>query len=171
MDLTWLSPIFLVLALAGCVYGLLAAFLAGRFAARAAPSLPAEAPRPSVTMLKPLCGMEPNLYENLASFCGQVYAGPIQIVFGVQNASDPAIGVVRRLEAAFPALRIDLVIDARQHGSNRKVSNLINMAEAIAHDMVVLADSDMVVRPDYLERLVAELSQEGVSGVTCLYHG
>ena len=171
MDLTWLSPIFLVLALAGCVYGLLAAFLAGRFAARAAPSLPAEAPRPSVTMLKPLCGTEPNLYENLASFCGQVYAGPIQIVFGVQNASDPAIGVVRRLEAAFPALRIDLVIDARQHGSNRKVSNLINMSDLIAHDLVVLADSDMVVKPDYLERIVAELSVPGVNGVTCLYHG
>ncbi|KAB1076305.1 bacteriohopanetetrol glucosamine biosynthesis glycosyltransferase HpnI [Methylobacterium planeticum] len=171
MDLTWLSPIFLVLALAGCVYGLLAALLAGRFAARAVPSLAPEAPRPSVTMLKPLCGMEPNLYENLASFCGQAYAGPVQIVFGVQTATDPAIGVVRRLEAAFPALRIDLAIDARQHGSNRKVSNLINMSDLIAHDVVVLADSDMVVGPDYLERIVAELSVPGVNGVTCLYHG
>ena len=171
MDLTWLSPIFLVLALAGCVYGLLAAILAGRFAGRAAPALPAEAPRPSVTMLKPLCGMEPNLYENLASFCDQAYAGPVQIVFGVQSASDPAIGVVRRLEAAFPRLRIDLVIDARQHGSNRKVSNLINMSDLIAHDLVVLADSDMVVKPDYLARIVAEMSVPGVNGVTCLYHG
>ncbi|KAB1081543.1 bacteriohopanetetrol glucosamine biosynthesis glycosyltransferase HpnI [Methylobacterium soli] len=171
MDLTWLSPIFLVLALAGCVYGLLAAILAGRFAGRAAPVLSAEAPRPSVTMLKPLCGMEPNLYENLASFCDQAYTGPIQIVFGVQSASDPAIGVVRRLEAAFPRLRIDLVIDARQHGSNRKVSNLINMSDLIAHDLVVLADSDMVVKPDYLARIVAEMSVPGVNGVTCLYHG
>lgn len=171
MDLTWLSPILLVPAVAGCLYALTAALLAGRFAAGAAPRLGAEAARPSVTILKPLCGLEPNLFENLASFCRQDYAGPVQVVFGVQNAGDPAIGVVRRLEETFPELRIDLVVDARQHGSNRKVSNLINMAEVIANAVVVLADSDMVVKPDYLERVVAELSAPGVTGVTCLYHG
>ncbi|AWN38532.1 bacteriohopanetetrol glucosamine biosynthesis glycosyltransferase HpnI [Methylobacterium radiodurans] len=171
MDLTWLSQIFLLLAVVGCVYGLVSAWLGGRFAAKPAPRLPEGEPRASVTILKPLCGLEPNLYENLATFCRQVYAGPVQIVFGVQNAADPAIGVVERLKSAHPDLRIDLVIDARQHGSNRKVSNLINMSERIAHDVIVLADSDMVVAPDYLERLVAELSQPGVTGVTCLYHG
>ncbi|MEA1831952.1 bacteriohopanetetrol glucosamine biosynthesis glycosyltransferase HpnI [Methylobacterium durans] len=171
MDLTWLSPILLVLALAGCGYGLIAALLAGRFAARIPARLAADAARPSVTMLKPLCGMEPNLYENLETFCRQDYPGPVQIVFGVQNAADPAIGVVRRLQEAHPSARIDLVIDARQHGSNRKVSNLINMSALIANDVIVLADSDMVVRPDYLERVVAELSAPGIGGVTCLYHG
>ena len=170
-DMTWLSPIFLLLAVVGCVYGLVAAHLAGRFAQTPPAALPEDAARPSVTLLKPLCGLEPNLYENLESFCRQDYAGPVQIVFGIQNAADPAIAVVERLQAAYPGLRLDLVIDARQHGSNRKVSNLINMAERIAHDVVVLADSDMVVRPDYLERLVAALAQPGVTGVTCLYHG
>lgn len=167
----WIAPLLLLMALAGCVYALLAAWLAGRFAARAAAVLPAEAPRPGVTILKPLCGLEPDLYENLESFCRQDYAGAVQIVFGVQNAADPAIGVVQRLRAAHPALRLDLVVDASQHGSNRKVSNLINMSERIAREIVVLADSDMSVRPDYLERVVATLSQPGVSGVTCLYHG
>ncbi|GJD94642.1 bacteriohopanetetrol glucosamine biosynthesis glycosyltransferase HpnI [Methylobacterium iners] len=171
LDPTWLSPLFLLLALAGCVYGLAAAFLAGRFARRARPSLPEGMPWPSVTILKPLCGLEPNLYENLETFCRQAYAGPVQIVFGVQNAADPAIGIVRRLQEAYPALRLDLMVDARQHGSNRKVSNLINMSAGIAHDVVVLADSDMVVRPEYLDRIVAELGQPGVNGVTCLYHG
>lgn len=171
MDLTWLSPIFLLLAVVGCLYGLVSAWLGGRFAAKPAPRLADEAERPSVTILKPLCGLEPNLYQNLATFCRQDYAGPVQIVFGVQNAADPAIGVVERLKDAHPDLVIDLVIDARQHGSNRKVSNLINMSERIAHAVIVLADSDMVVAPDYLERLVAELSQPGVTGVTCLYHG
>lgn len=170
-DMTWLSPIFLLLAVVGCVYGLVAAHLAGRFAQTPPAALSEDAARPSVTLLKPLCGLEPNLYENLESFCRQDYAGPVQIVFGIQNAADPAIAVVERLKAAYPALRLDLVIDARQHGSNRKVSNLINMAERIAHEVVVLADSDMVVRPDYLERLVAALAQPGVTGVTCLYHG
>ncbi|MCJ2082919.1 bacteriohopanetetrol glucosamine biosynthesis glycosyltransferase HpnI [Methylobacterium sp. J-090] len=169
MDLTWLSHLLLLLALAGCVYGLAAAALAGRFARRVAPAL-VGAP-PSVTILKPLCGMEPNLYENLETFCQQAYAGPVQVVFGVQSAADPAIAVVRRLAQAYPALRLDLVVDARQHGSNRKVSNLINMSGQIVHDVVVLADSDMVVKPDYLTRIVAELGQPGINGVTCLYHG
>ncbi|WP_409564130.1 bacteriohopanetetrol glucosamine biosynthesis glycosyltransferase HpnI [Methylobacterium sp. J-068] len=169
MDLTWLSHLLPLIALVGCVYGLTAALLAGRFARRAVPVLGADVP--SVTILKPLCGMEPNLYENLETFCQQAYAGPVQIVFGVQNPADPAIAVVHRLQAAYPALRLDLVIDARQHGSNRKVSNLINMSARIAHAVVVLADSDMVVKPDYLGRVVAELSRPGVNGVTCLYHG
>ena len=169
MDLTWLPHILPLIALVGCLYGLTAAALTGRFAGRAAPVLGTAAP--SVTILKPLCGLEPNLYENLETFCQQAYAGPIQIVFGVQNAADPAAAVVHRLQAAYPSLRLDLVIDARQHGSNRKVSNLINMSTRIAHDVVVLADSDMVVKPDYLGRVVAELGRPGVSGVTCLYHG
>lgn len=179
MDLTslatqgssWLSVACLALAVAGCLYGLLAAVLAGRYGARPAPAFAAEASRPSVTVMKPLCGLEPNLYENLETVLAQDYSGPVQVVFGVQKASDPAIQVVHRLQRAHPAARIDLVIDGRQHGSNRKVSNLINMADRIAHEVVVLADSDMVVAPDYLERVVAELSQPGVSGVTCLYHG
>jgi ceramide glucosyltransferase len=169
--LSWLSLICLILAAAGCLYSLAAAFCAGRYAAQAVPQLAPGAPRPSVTVLKPLCGLEPYLYENLETVLRQDYAGPVQVIFGVQKTNDPAIGVVDRLRQAYPAARIDLVIDGRQHGSNRKVSNLINMAERIAHDVVVLADSDMLVRPDYLERLVAELSQDGVSGVTCLYHG
>lgn len=167
----WLSLICLILASAGCLYALAAAFCARRYTARPVPPLAPGALRPSVTVLKPLCGLEPNLYANLESVLRQDYAGPVQIVFGVQKATDPAIGVVEQLKQAYPAARIDLVIDARQHGSNRKVSNLINMAERIAHDVVVLADSDMVVGPDYLGRLVTELSQEGVTGVTCLYHG
>lgn len=169
MDLTWLPHILPLIALVGCLYGLTAAALIGRFAGRAAPVLGADVP--SVTILKPLCGLEPNLYENLETFCQQAYSGPIQIVFGVQNAADPAAAVVHRLQAAYPSLRLDLVIDARQHGSNRKVSNLINMSTRIAHDVVVLADSDMVVKPDYLGRVVAELGRPGVAGVTCLYHG
>ncbi|PIU06459.1 MULTISPECIES: bacteriohopanetetrol glucosamine biosynthesis glycosyltransferase HpnI [Methylobacterium] len=171
MDLYWLSAILLILALAGCLYALAAAALAGRVAARRAPALADGAGRPSVTLLKPLCGMEPDLFEHLSTFCRQDYSGEVQIVFGVQRQTDPAIGIVERLRETFPALRIDLVIDGRQHGSNRKVSNLINMAAMIEHEVVVLADSDMIVRPDYLERIVTELSAPGVGGVTCLYHG
>ncbi len=171
MDVFWLSALCLLLASVGCLYALTAAGLTLRLGTRRPAALPPGAPRPAVTVLKPLYGLEPNLYANLASVCAQDYAGRVQIVFGVQNAGDPAIGVVRNLQAAYPKLRIDLVVDACQHGSNRKVSNLINMSSAIAHEIVVLADSDMVVGPDYLERLVGALGQPGVRGVTCLYHG
>ncbi|GJE38441.1 bacteriohopanetetrol glucosamine biosynthesis glycosyltransferase HpnI [Methylobacterium persicinum] len=169
--LLWLSPLCLVVAGAGCLYGLAAAVFVTRYGARRSPGFPPGQERPAVTVLKPLCGLEPNLYENLETVLRQDYAGEVQVVFGVQNAGDPAIGVVRALCDAYPQARIDLVIDARQHGSNRKVSNLINMAEKIAHPMIVLADSDMVVAPDYLDRIVSELARPGVSGVTCLYHG
>jgi ceramide glucosyltransferase len=92
-------------------------------------------------------------------------------VFGVQDTRDPAIGPATRLIEQFPQRSLELVIDGRSHGSNDKVSNLINMAERIRHDVVVLADSDMRVGPDYLARLVAELQRPGVGGVTCIYHG
>jgi ceramide glucosyltransferase len=121
--------------------------------------------------MKPLHGAEPALQENLASFCVQDYSGPVQIIFGVQDAADPAIAVVRQLMERFPDRGIELVVDPRRHGQNGKVSNLINMALHVRHDVVVVADSDMRVGPDYLARVVAELGQPGVGGVTCPYYG
>ena len=79
---------------------------------------------PPVTVLKPLCGAEPRLYENLRSFCEQSYP-EFQLVFGVHDAADPALGVVQRLQAEFPSLPIDVVVNTKQHGANRKVSNLL----------------------------------------------
>lgn len=124
-----------------------------------------------VTILKPLHGAEDGLRTNLESFCRQEYPGPVQIVFGVHGAEDGAIPVVRELQRAYPNLDIDLVIDARVHGENRKVSNLINMARAIRHEIVVLSDSDIRVSPDYLGHVVEQLSRPGVGFVTCLYTG
>ncbi len=146
----------------------MAAILIGRFARQGTPA-PAE--YPSVTILKPLHGNERGLAENLLSFCAQDYPGPVQVVFGVQSPSDPAIAVVSRLIERFPQSSLELVIDGRWHGSNQKISNLINMADRIRHDVVVVADSDMRVRPDYLARIVAELQRPGIGGVTCLYNG
>src|ERR1700722_10855918 len=123
-----------------------------------------------VTILKPLCGAEPGLYENLRSFCEQHYP-EFQIVFGVRDPRDPALGVVKRLQAEFPALRIDVVADPRQHGSNRKVSNLINMMAAARHDTLLMADSDAQVAPDYLVAVTAPLLDPRVGLVTCSYQG
>jgi ceramide glucosyltransferase len=125
---------------------------------------------PAVTILKPLHGDEPGLLENLMSFCDQIYSGPVQIVFGVALPGDPAVAAVEQLRAMYPHKAIELVIDGTIHGTNPKVSNLINMSKRIAHDIVVLADSDIRVRPDYLSRLVGELERTG-GVVTAPYYG
>lgn len=121
-----------------------------------------------VTLLKPLCGAEPDLYGNLRSFCLQNY--PLfQIVCGAQDADDPAIGVVRTLQREFPALDIELVVDDAQHGSNRKVNNLINMMRAARHDILLIADSDARVGSDYLGSIAPQLLEPQVGLVTCIY--
>ena len=121
--------------------------------------------------MKPLHGDEPFLLRNLTSFCAQDYAGAFEIVFGVGRADDPAIAVVDRLRAAYPALALQLVVDERRWGTNGKVSNLVNMAALARHPVIVLADSDMLVGRDYLDRVVAALDEPGVGAVTCLYRG
>lgn len=123
-----------------------------------------------VTVLKPLCGAEPRLDENLATLCVQTHPC-YQIVFGVRAQDDPAIAVVERLRGRYPALDMTLVVDPRVHGANLKVSNLINMTAAARHPWLVLADSDIAVEPDYLERVTAPLLDPAVGIVTCLYRG
>ena len=169
MLLFWSSAAASLIAALGCGYLLVATILVGRSPRGGARAGPVTAP--AVTVLKPLHGDEPGLFENLASFCRQDYSGRIQIIFGVQNPHDDAIAVVERLRKARATCELELVIDTRMHGLNRKVSNLVNMAPAIRHDIVILADSDMRVDPDYLSRVVAALDQPGVGAVTCLYYG
>ena len=127
-------------------------------------------PLPSVTMLKPLCGAEPGLHEHLRSFCRQDYP-EFQIVFGVRDPDDPACAVVKRLTAEFPSVPIDLVINPELHGSNLKISNLINMLPYARHDVLAVADSDAFVGTDYLSNVTAPLRQHDIGLVTCLYRG
>jgi len=121
-----------------------------------------------VSVLKPLCGAEPRLFENLATFCEQTHPC-FELICGVSRADDPAVGIVRRLQAVYPKRAITLVIDSRVHGANLKISNLINVVRRARHDVFVLADSDIAVECDYLERVCAPLAEPGVGIVTCLY--
>ncbi len=161
----WLA---IVLASAGIVYQVAASIILRRFFAT-----PPSAPRrtDAVTLLKPLHGAEPRLFDNLATFLTLDHDGPVRMVCGVQRADDPAIAVVEALRAAYPHAQIDLVIDTTMHGANGKVSNLINMMAAAKHDMLVVSDSDIAVRPDYLARVLAPFDQAGTGVVSCLYRG
>jgi ceramide glucosyltransferase len=123
-----------------------------------------------VSVLKPLHGAEPRLYENLRSFCLQAHPD-YQLIFGVHDPDDPAVAVVQQLRTAFPQLAMALVVDPRVHGSNLKVGNLMNMLPHANGDWLVLADSDISVPADYLVRVTAPLADPDVGIVTCLYHG
>jgi ceramide glucosyltransferase len=132
------------------------------------PSAAAKAPK--ATVLKALCGAEHGLYEHLKSFCDQDHA-EFQIIFGVADANDEAVAIVQQLQRDFPAADLHLVIDGKQHGANRKVSNLINMACHARYDYLVVADSDIHVSRDYLSKVTLPLLDPTVGIVTCPYRG
>jgi ceramide glucosyltransferase len=125
---------------------------------------------PPVSILKPLCGAEPGLYEHLRSFCLQNYP-EYQIVFGVRDPGDPGCAVARQLMAEFPGIPMELVINPQLHGSNCKISNLINMLPHARHDMLVIADSDAFVGGDYLAAVTSPLMDDRNGLVTCIYLG
>jgi len=155
------------IALAAMLYSVIAAFAMRRAISA---KVPPSQRLPPVTVLKPLCGAEPDTYACLRSFCVQEFPD-YQVVFGVSDANDPVIPIVQRLQREYPHRDLSLVIDRRLHGSNRKVSNLINMMAVARHDYLVLSDSDVRVESDYLGRIVAPLSDEQVGIVTCCYRG
>lgn len=165
---TWAGLLFAALALCGAGYALMAAFLAGRFMQEAGTVAPAY---PAVTILKPLHLGEPGLSDNLESFFAQDYPGPIQIVFGVHDERDPAIAIVQALQARYPNRDTVIVADGALHGSNAKVSNLINMLPAVRHDILVLSDSDITVSRHWLRHVTDALAGPKVGLVTCLYTG
>jgi len=163
----WLNGLGTALAALAMGYTIAAALAVrvGR-AARARP------PRvlPPVTVLKPLCGAEPALYEHLRTFCEQSYPR-WQIVFGAREPHDGALEAVERLRSEFPHLDLQVAVNAQQHGTSSKVSNLVNMLPLARHDYLVISDSDIRVERDYLERVITPLLDEGVGVVTCAYRG
>ena len=141
----------------GCLFMLLAAVLMVSARGRSWP-----APRAGGDASSSRCTATRSACSKISSrSASRIMPGAVQIVFGVENPNDPAIAVVERLRAAYPGRAIELVVDPRAMGSNPKIANLINMAPRIAHDIVVLADSDIRVPRDYLSRLAGALDRLG----------
>ncbi len=162
--LAWIAGIF---ALIGLGQQFVGTVLVSRFIA-AGPESPDEAA--PVTVLKPLCGIEPLTELALESFFLLDY--PVhQLVFGVHDAADPALAIVELLRARYPAHDVAVVVSPALHGSNRKISNLINMLPAAKHDTLVMSDADIHVPPYFLHRVVAALHAGNVGLVTTLYTG
>jgi len=151
-------------------YTLVASACVIMFEGKCAKPLPRPSEWPTVTLFKPLHGLDYELEENLKSFCAQDYPA-YQVIFGVSSPQDPAIPVVRTLLASFPDLDAEIVIDERINGGNPKVSNLINMDKVAKNDVLIISDSDMRVKPDYIQKVVSGFSAPDTGVVTCLYRG
>ena len=164
----FLGDAFLALAIIGCLFTVLACFCVVGFPN---PKLNSISAPPAVTVLKPLHGFEPGIAGLIAALCRQNYPAPVQIVCGTQRPESPAVAAIRAITADFPDLEIEVAVEPRSRGTNRKVSNLINMLPRARHDTLVLSDSDIAVEPDYLRSLTSLLAAPRVGAVTCLYHG
>ncbi len=125
---------------------------------------------PAVSILKPFKGVDPEIWESFCSHCEQEYP-EFQLIFGVSDPGDPATGVVRKLQAKYPNLPIELIVCDRVLGANLKVSNLAQMLPAARHELLLVNDSDIRVSPDYLRKVIAPLADASVGLVTCLYGG
>ncbi len=125
---------------------------------------------PPVTIFKPLHGDEPKLYENLRTFCDQDYP-QYQVIFGANDANDPALEVARELQRDFPERDIAVVAGMAPAVRNPKVGNLLTMRGQARHPIFIIADSDMCVGRDYLGAIVAPFRNDGVGAVTCIYGG
>ena len=125
---------------------------------------------PPVSILKPLKGTDPDIYESFRSHCLQDYP-EYEIVFGVSEADDPAVASVQQLQRKFPERAIRLVVCSQKLGANVKVSNLEQMLAAARYQHLLVNDSDIRVERDYLRRVIAPLMDEHIGMVTCLYRG
>jgi ceramide glucosyltransferase len=123
---------------------------------------------PPVSILKPLKGVDPEIWESFCSHCEQQYA-EFELIFGVSDSVDPACEVVRKLQKQYPDRAIKLMVCERVLGANVKVSNLAQMLPEARHDILLVNDSDIRVAPDYLQQVVAPLADAQIGLVTCLY--
>ncbi len=153
--------------LAGIVQQFIGTLLVERFFVQKVQTLPSP---PPVSVLKPLCGVEPLTELALESFFLIDYP-QFQLIFGVQNPADPVLDMVHRLQARYPTRAVKIVINSELHGTNRKISNLINMLPLADHEILVMSDADIHVPPYFLHSVVAELLQPNVGLVTTLYTG
>jgi ceramide glucosyltransferase len=161
-----LAICFALLALAGCGQALAARRALRRLAARPAPAAPSLA----ASILKPLHGADPALAANLAATLGQRHAAPFEVLCAVADPADPARPIAEAALAA-SATPSRLLVGGAVVGPNRKVSQLIHLAEAARHPVLVIADADMACPPHWLAAVTAPLADPGCGLVTCLYRG
>jgi ceramide glucosyltransferase len=152
------------------IYYLLVLYSSWRFfprpAASASPGLGSFTP--PVSNLKPIRGIDPEAYENFASFCRQDYPD-YELLFCVGERDAPVVPVLEKLARDFPQRHIRILFGTNSHASNDKAAKLARLVSEAQHEILVISDSDVRARPDYLRALVAPLADPKVGAVTCFY--
>lgn len=165
----FLAWVFLVPTLGGSIYALLCLIATARFRMRRQrPAAHRFASWPAVTILKPVYGLEKNQRKNLRSACIQDYP-EFQVVFSVQELGDPAIPLLKELQREFGEERVTVAIESCRAGSNGKINNMIGGLRHARHDILVISDSDVCLKPDYLKTIVAPLADPDVGCACTLY--
>jgi ceramide glucosyltransferase len=140
---------------------------------RAAEALMAARPgfTPSLTLLKPLAGAEPNLEAHLATFFRQDYP-EYEILFCARNAEDAGLAIARRVAERYPQVPVQFLATGGEPAYiNDKVISLELMERHATHDILVISDSDVRVEPDYLRAVALPFADAQVGGMTCPYRG
>lgn len=160
-----------IATLGGLAYYLIAIFCAYRLSRRRLPPYDQQQnDLPPMSLLKPLCGAEPELEQCLATFFTQDYP-EYEILFAVRHAADPAVEVVNRLRQAYPQIPTGMVYTGEPPYANAKIYSLEKMAAAARHELLIITDSDTRVAPDYLKALAREFAGPDIGAVTNLYRG
>jgi ceramide glucosyltransferase len=170
-----LEWIFLIPAIGGSVYGILCVFAVIRFCqlvrTQAHPSWngsPWNGSWPPVTILKPVHGLEKQQRQNLRSACVQDYPD-YQVVFSIQDKDDPSIPLLYELQQEFGPEHVTVAIEHFSPGTNGKINNMIGGLRHARHDILVISDSDVRLKTDYLKTIVAPLSDPNVGCACTLY--
>jgi ceramide glucosyltransferase len=167
--LNLIASICALLALAGAAYFALCIWAAGRFRRKSANVTPATF-APPVSLLKSLKGLDPHMYDAFRSHCLLDYP-EYEMLFGVADPKDPALELVARLQQEFPQRQLRVIHCPESLGLNGKVSNLSQMLLQAKHEHVLINDSDIVVTPDYLRRVMSAFADQKTGMVTTLYRG
>jgi ceramide glucosyltransferase len=169
MTATIIGIFVLAIATFPFVYYLIALYSSWQFFHRAEDSRTPDAEfAPPVSNLKPIRGIDRDAYENFASFCRQDYPD-YELLFCVDDKDDAAVPILEKLRHDFPQRRIRVLFGSGSNAPNDKVAKLARLVSEAQHEVVVISDSDVRARPDYLRTLVAPLVDEKVGAVTCLY--
>lgn len=161
------KDVFLLIAAIPFVYFLITTFSAWRYFRQPA-SREDHDYTPPVSILKPFRGIDPDAYENLASFCRLDYPD-YEMVFCVDPDDDAIQSAIAKLVEEFPRCRIRVLRGSGRVATNDKVAKLARLVSEAEHEVVVISDSDVRVRPDYLRHVVAPLRNKKIGAVTCLY--
>jgi len=163
------QSIFLIPVVGGSIYAFLSILALLRLCKqRTSPAQQSFSEWPSVTILKPVRGLEKNQRENLRSACLQDYRD-FQVVFSAQDPHDPVIPLLKEIQEEFGSERVSVVIGDVQTGTNKKVNNLLGAFPYARNEILLISDSDVFLRPDYLKAIILPFVDPEVGGVCTLY--